>query len=98
MVQISVNLSKFDVLSWNVPEWADENHDEICQSIMSCRRDPNWAPAERVRSQKLGQLGQSKCLAKRLIMQYLVRYIVCRKNGYVYRKCSRLFVITSLGL
>lgn len=67
-----MDLTKFDILSWNLPGWAEVNHNEICQSSLSRRRDPNWAPAERVRSQKLGQPDQSTCLDKRFIMQYLV--------------------------
>ena len=74
-----MDLTKCDVFalfSWNLPEWADENHDEICQSSLPRRRDPNWTPAERVRSQKLGQVCQSTCLDKRFIIQYLVHCLM----------------------
>jgi len=76
-------LDKFDVFSWNLPGWAEENHDELCQISLSRRRDTNWAPAERVRNQKLCQLGQSTCLAKRFIMQYLVNCLDVRMVIYI---------------
>ena len=78
-----MDLTKFEVWSWNLPGWADINHDEICQSCLSRRREPNWAPAERIRSQKLGQRDQSTCLAKRFIMQYLVHCFHVRMVIYI---------------
>ena len=78
-----MDVTKFGVLSWNLPGWADVNHDEICQSSLSRRRDPNWGPAERVKSQKRGQPDQSTCLAKRFIMQHLVNCFDVRMVIYI---------------